>query len=86
MRRFLDQQGASISRISGGHEIWTHPDINRPIPLQTHIDPVPEFITNQILDYFNITIEQWHLQMGKTKGSSVRSHKTSKRGKRSGKK
>ncbi len=43
-REFLTDKGCTCSRISGGHEHWTKPDLLRPITIQTHIDPVPEFI------------------------------------------
>ena len=43
-RDLLTAQGCSCNRISGGHEHWTRKDWLRPITLQTHIDPVPEFI------------------------------------------
>jgi predicted RNA binding protein YcfA (HicA-like mRNA interferase family) len=55
MRRFLKLQGAKKIRIRGGHEIWSHRDLTRSIPLQTHIDPVPEFIMLEILNYFQIS-------------------------------
>jgi predicted RNA binding protein YcfA (HicA-like mRNA interferase family) len=55
MRRFLKLQGAKKIRIRGGHEIWSHRDLPRSIPLQTHIDPVPEFIMLEILNYFQIS-------------------------------
>ncbi len=43
-REFLTEKGCVCSRISGGHEHWTKPHLLRPITIQTHIDPVPEFI------------------------------------------
>jgi hypothetical protein len=35
--------------INGGHEKWTRADLRRPIIFQTHIDPIPEFIIQNIL-------------------------------------
>ena len=57
-RRFLKNQGLNIIKTSkgrGGHEKWSRVDLDRPITIQTHIDPVPEFIVKQILRYLEIT-------------------------------
>jgi hypothetical protein len=43
-RKFLKKVECKMVRTNGGHEHWTRSDLNRPITLQTHIDPVPEFI------------------------------------------
>lgn len=43
-RRFLEFMGLKSIRNKGGHEIWSRGDLLRPIVLQSHIDPVPEFI------------------------------------------
>lgn len=43
-RDFLTSQGCVCNRLSGGHEHWSRKDLLRPITIQTHIDPVPEFI------------------------------------------
>ncbi|MFT7283314.1 type II toxin-antitoxin system HicA family toxin [Nonlabens sp.] len=43
-RDFLSDQGCVCNRKSGGHEHWSRKDLLRPITIQTHIDPVPEFI------------------------------------------
>jgi len=43
-RRFLEQQGLKIIKDGhgrGGHEKWSRMDLDRPITIQTHIDPVP---------------------------------------------
>lgn len=56
-RRFLKSQGLNIIRDSkgrGGHEKWSRSDLDRPITIQTHIDPVPEFIVKQIMRYLNM--------------------------------
>lgn len=41
---FLKEQGCKCYRKKGGHEHWTRKDLLRPITVQTHVDPVPEFI------------------------------------------
>lgn len=43
-RKFLEFKGLKLIRTTGGHEVWSGKDLLRPIILQTHIDPVPEFI------------------------------------------
>jgi len=43
-RKFLEYKGLRIIRTTGGHEVWSGKDLLRPVILQTHIDPVPEFI------------------------------------------
>lgn len=43
-RRFLEYKGLNKIRVAGGHEVWSCQALLRPIILQTHIDPVPEFI------------------------------------------
>ena len=53
-RAFLAKAGCKQIRISGGHEIWSRADLNRPITFQTHIDPVPEFIIKNGLRTLNM--------------------------------
>lgn len=62
-RRFLEKAGCKSESIKGGHEKWTKPGLLRPVIIQTHIDPVPEFIVKNTLrnlglskdDYFKIS-------------------------------
>ncbi len=56
-RRFLENQGLNLIKSSkgrGGHEKWSRLDLERPITIQTHIDPVPEFIVQQVLRYLGM--------------------------------
>jgi hypothetical protein len=58
LRRFLKYQGLHLitdSKGRGGHEKWSRADLDRPITIQTHINPVPEFIIKQILRHLNIS-------------------------------
>jgi hypothetical protein len=58
LRRFLNHQGLHLikdSRGRGGHEKWSRADLDRPITIQTHISPVPEFIIKQILRHLNMS-------------------------------
>lgn len=65
LREFLEKCGCKCIGVSGGHEKWTRSDLLRPIIIQTHIDPVPEFIVQQILralslsknDFFKILFD-----------------------------
>ena len=43
-RAYLIYCGLSHVRTKGGHEIWSAKGLTRPVVLQTHIDPVPDFI------------------------------------------
>lgn len=43
-RRFLEANGLKCIRNKGGHEVWSRSDLLRPVVLQTHISPIPEFI------------------------------------------
>lgn len=43
-RDFLEHIGCKLIRIKGGHFQYARNDLGRPLTLQTHIDPVPEFI------------------------------------------
>ncbi len=49
MREYLSCKGLKIIRQKGGHEIWSGKSLARPIVLQSHIDPVPEFIVRNCL-------------------------------------
>jgi hypothetical protein len=56
-RKFLENQGLKVikdTRGRGGHEKWSKSGMDRPITLQTHIDPVPEFIVKQVLRYLQM--------------------------------
>lgn len=48
-KAFLRAQGLKQIRTRGGHLIWSRGDLRRPVVIQSHIDPVPEFIVRNIL-------------------------------------
>ena len=55
--KVLASQGLKIIKDTtgrGGHEKWSRHDLDRPITIQAHIDPVPEFIVKQILRHLNM--------------------------------
>jgi hypothetical protein len=49
LRKILIHVGCKQLGINSGHQKFTRSDIRRPIIIQTHIDPVPEFIVLQIM-------------------------------------
>ena len=56
-RKFLDSQGLNVikgSKGRGGHEKWSRSGMDRPVTIQTHIDPVPEFTVKQVLRYLKM--------------------------------
>jgi hypothetical protein len=54
-RDFLVDQGCFCNRTSGGHEHWSRNDLLRPITLQTHVDPIPEFIIKNALKQLGLS-------------------------------
>lgn len=64
-RQFLTAAGCKLTRTKGGHEHWTRSDLNRPITLQSHIDPVPEFIVKQHLRYLGLSREAFEALIGR---------------------
>ena len=56
-RKFLKSQGLNIIKDAkgrGAHEKWSRSNMDRPITIQTHIDPIPEFIVKQVLRHLNM--------------------------------
>lgn len=86
LRKFLEIMGAKHIRDKGGHEIWSHKDLPRSIPIQSHIDPVPEFIVLEILKYFSVSKKRMWEIINPPKGTTERKSKVARRGKRSKKK
>lgn len=48
-RAFLKKAGCKYINTEGGHEKWTRSDLTRPIIVQTHVEPVLEFIIKNAL-------------------------------------
>ena len=62
-RNFLETQGLKMIKSSkgrGGHEKWSRSDLDRPITIQTHVDPVPEFIVLQVLRHLGMSRKQFN--------------------------
>ena len=69
-RKFLSNQGLNIIKDSkgrGGHEKWSKTSLDRPITIQTHIDPVPEFIVKQVLRHLNMERARFFEELDKLK-------------------
>jgi hypothetical protein len=58
-RDYLTYKGLKLIRTSGGHEVWSRHDLTRPVVIQTHIDPIPEFIIKNNLRTINETPEDF---------------------------
>lgn len=65
IRSFLTAVGCENVSTEGGHEKWHKDGLTRPIILQTHIDPVPEFIVKNILRNLQLKKEDYFKIMGK---------------------
>ena len=66
-RNFLSNQGLNIIKSTkgrGGHEKWSKQGMERPITIQTHIDPVPEFIVKQVLRHLNMSRNKFFEEFG----------------------
>lgn len=54
-RQFLFDMGCTRVSTEGGHEKWKKDGCLRSVILQTHIDPVPEFIVKNNLRTLGLT-------------------------------
>ena len=54
-REFLVKAGCKFESVKGGHEKWTKAGLFRPVIVQTHVDPVPEFIVLNTLRNLGLT-------------------------------
>jgi hypothetical protein len=67
-RKFLESQGLNLIKDTkgrGGHEKWSKSGMDRPITIQTHIDPVPEFIVKQVLRHLKMDKETFFKEFNK---------------------
>lgn len=51
--------GCNCSNIEGGHEKWIKQGLLHPIIIQSHIDPVPEFIVKNTLRNLSLTKDDY---------------------------
>ena len=54
-REFLFDIGCNRISVEGGHEKWHKAGCLRPVIIQTHIDPIPEFIVKNNLRSLGLT-------------------------------
>ncbi len=67
-RKFMESQGLKVikgTKGRGGHEKWSKSGMERPITIQTHIDPVPEFIVKQVLRHLKMDRETFFSEYDK---------------------
>ena len=67
-RKFLAGQGLNIiksSRGRGGHEKWSKSGMDRPVTIQSHITPVPEFIVKQTLRHLKMSRDKFFKEFEK---------------------
>ena len=65
-RKFLSNQGLNVIKTTkgrGGHEKWSKSGMDRPITIQTHVDPVPEFIVKQVLRHLGMNRNDFYKQI-----------------------
>ena len=58
-RAILQRQGLTLVRVKGGHEVWAKAGMLRPVIIQTHINPIPEFIVRNNLRNLGISKQEF---------------------------
>lgn len=58
-RRALTALGLKCDRKRGGHEAWAKEGMSRPVIIQTHVDPVREFIVKNTLRNLGISRQEF---------------------------
>ena len=64
-RKFLEKIGCKHVRTNGGHEIWEKEGLTRPLIIQTHVKPIPQFIIQSLLRDLGMTKEDYFETMKK---------------------
>ncbi len=59
VRIILKNLDLTLQRCKGGHEMWAKEGMLRPVVLQNHIEPVPEFIIKNIIRTIGTTKEEF---------------------------
>ena len=54
-RKFLTEVGCEMISIEGGHEKWKKGGCLRSVIIQTHIEPIPEFVLKNNLRTLGLT-------------------------------
>ena len=58
-RSVLELLGLSKIRTKGGHEAWMKKGMTRPIIIQTHENPIPEFIIRNNLRIIGLSKQEF---------------------------
>ncbi len=58
-RSVLERLGLSKTRTKGGHEAWMKEGMTRPVIIQTHVNPIPEFIIRNNLRNIGISKQEF---------------------------
>lgn len=58
-RAVLQMLGLEKVRTKGGHEAWMKPGMTRPVIIQTHVEPIPEFIVRNDLKNMGISKQEF---------------------------
>lgn len=48
-QKCLIRLGLELKRTSGGHEMWAKEGMMRPVVIQAHVEPIPEFVVRNNL-------------------------------------
>ena len=59
MRRILLYLGLVKARTKGGHESWIKEGMLRPVIIQTHVEPIPEFIVKNAIRTIGISKDEF---------------------------
>ena len=54
-RKYLKEQGCELEATKGGHEKWKKDGCLRSVIIQTHVDPLPEFILKNNLRTLDVS-------------------------------
>ncbi len=70
-REFLRYKGLNHIGTNGGHEKWSAQRLLWPVVLQTHIDPIPEFIVRNNLRTIGATAAEFEAWRNPPKSRKV---------------
>ena len=60
-RAFLKHKGLKCISTNGGHEKWSKQNLKRPVIIQSHFDPVPEFIIRNNLRSMECSTKEFEI-------------------------
>ncbi len=59
MRALLTLLGLKVVRTKGGHEAWRKTGMTRSVIIQTHVEPVPEFVVKNAIINLGMTRKEF---------------------------